>query len=321
MTRRRSRLGRLAAALLLAGLARPGVVAAQPSRWVLTWRDEFAGTRVDTTRWAMQLGNGFRSADGRTWYAGWGNDELQCYTSDPRNVHVAGGRLVITARREPTPDASRPDTAARCAYSSARLRTIAPDGRALFAQRYGRFAFRARLPEGRGLWPALWMLPARDTYGGWAASGEIDVMEARGQNPGEVLGTLHYGGSWPANVHTGETYRLPHGGRITDWHVYAVEWFPDRIQWLVDDSVYQVQRRWYSGPRADSAGTGAPFDQPFTLLINLAVGGGFLGPPDSTTPFPSTMDVDWVRVYRARRQPLAPTPSSTAATRSRRGGG
>ena len=286
------------------------VVDDAPPGWHLTWSDEFHGPALDSTRWHLQQGNGFWSADSTTYVTGWGNAEQQCYTGDTANVRVVEGVLSIVARRDAVRDVASRDTTARCAFTSARLVTRAADGRALFAQAYGRFAFRARLPEGQGLWPALWLLPLTDRYGTWAARGEIDVMEARGQHPTRVLGTLHYGARWPGNVHTGDSLELPRGGRITDFHVYALEWEPGRIRWFVDDSLYQEQSAWWSSARSDSAGMGAtptgpvdhhpfpaPFDQPFYLVMNLAVGGNFLGTPDSTTRFPATMQVDWVRVY------------------------
>lgn len=276
--------------------------------WRLVWRDEFSGASIDTTRWAFDLGRGFVGADGTTVVDGWGNNELQCYTRDTSNAFVRAGRLHIRAM---------PSTQEGCAYTSARMKTRAPDGRALFAQRYGRFEWRARLPLGRGLWPALWMLPLADAYGTWAGSGEIDVMEARGQTPSTVLGTLHYGGRWPANTYTGADYVLPRGGSIADFHTYAVEWEPGRMRWFVDGVQTQEQGFWWSSARRDGTKPAdaselnpwpAPFDQPFYLVMNLAVGGNFLGNPDSTTPFPGVMEVDFVRVYERRnsRLPLRP---------------
>ncbi len=295
---------------LLAGSASLSAQAAR-SGWQLVWRDEFSGTAIDTTRWGFDLGNALTSDSGRTVVPGWGNNELQCYTRDTSNVQVRGGLLLLRARRS---------TVDGCPYTSARVKTRGADGRALFAQRYGRFEFRARLPLGRGLWPALWMLPQDDAYGSWAASGEIDVLEARGQTPGTVLGTLHYGARWPHNTFTSRDYVLPRGGSIADFHVYALEWEPGRIRWLVDGEVTQEQRFWWSSSR-QAGGQGAkptseaelnrwpaPFDQRFYLVMNLAVGGNFLGSPDATTPFPGEMAVDWVRVYRRRSvsRPLFP---------------
>lgn len=303
-----SGIPRVLGAGILVALTAGGVNAQRPTaahgpRWTRVWSDEFSGRSVDTTHWDFDLGNSLTSDSGRTVVPGWGNDELQCYTRDTSNAFVRNGLLHVRALRT---------GAGPCPFTSARLKTRHRDGRALFAQRYGRFEFRARLPLGQGLWPALWMLPLSDRYGTWAASGEIDVMEARGQHPDTVLGTLHYGARWPANVHTGADYRFPAGGRIDRFHVYALEWEPGEIRWLVDGVVCQTQRFWWSSSRtngsvgaqpvtdADLNPWPAPFDQPFYLIMNLAVGGRFLGNPDATTPFPGEMLVDYVRVYERR---------------------
>jgi beta-glucanase (GH16 family) len=288
---------RLAGVVMLV-LPTVGVAQATVPGWRLVWRDEFEGAAIDTTKWGFDLGAGFSTDGGKTVLVGWGNNELQCYTRDSANVRVRSGVLQIRALRE-----SRDG----CAYTSARLKTRRADGSALFAQRYGRFEFRARLPLGQGMWPALWMLPQDEAYGTWAASGEIDVMEARGQTPSTVLGTLHYGAQWPKNTFTSQDYILPRGGTIADWHTYAVEWEPGRMRWYVDGVLTQTQRFWWSGRRADASSEAialqpwpAPFDRRFHLVMNLAVGGNFLGNPDATTPFPGVMEVDYVRVYVRR---------------------
>lgn len=294
--------------LLTLALVAGGVVALQagnraaeppPAGWKPVWGDEFDGKEIDTAKWDFDTGNGFHDAS-KQWIAGWGNDELQYYTREPANAFVENGMLHIRARKE---------SRGGCAYTSARLKTRGKDGRPLFNQRYGRFEFRAKLPTGRGVWPALWMMPQEDTYGGWAASGEIDVTEARGQEPNKVLGTLHFGSRWPANVHRSKDYVLPEGGTIADFHVYALEWEPGEIRWSVDGRESAAQSFWWSSSRADG-GRGikpakepdlnawpAPFDRPFYLIMNVAVGGKFLGPPDQTTAFPAEMLVDYVRVY------------------------
>ena len=152
-----------------------------------------------------------------------------------------------------------------------------------------------RLPGGQGLWPAFWMLPQDFAYGGWAASGEIDILEAvnlgvRGNNT--VHGTIHYGGEWPNNVFTGGDYVVPTNA-TTDFHVYAVEWDPTEIRWYVDDVMYSMQNSWSS----TAAPYPAPFDQDFYILLNVAVGGNWPGSPDASTVFPVSMEVDYVRVY------------------------
>jgi beta-glucanase (GH16 family) len=155
---------------------------------------------------------------------------------------------------------------------------------------------RAKLPAGRGLWPAIWMLPTEDKYGGWAASGEIDIMELLGQEPNIVYGTLHYGGSWPKNTHTGKSFVLPHGTFADDFHVFAIEWEAGVIRWYVDGTLYQTQTQW----RSDGGPFPAPFDQSFHLILNVAVGGQWPGPPDAKTVFPQHMLVDYVRVYQRK---------------------
>ncbi len=279
---------------LLLLLAAP--LAADP--WKLVWSDEFEGEKIDRTKWGFQVGNGFYNYDAKQWIHGWGNDELQYYTED--NATLRDGKLVIQARKE---------SLHGCGFTSARMRTVTRQGETLFSQRYGRFEIRARLPVGQGLWPAIWMLPDHDPYGGWAASGEIDIMEARGQEPGKVLGTIHYGGGWPANEHAGGEHVFPEGKGIDHFHTYAIEWEPGVIRWYVDGTHYSTKTFWWSSSKRGAGGGEkpasevemnpwpAPFDKPFHLVLNLAVGGRFLGPPDQTTPFPAEMEIDYVRVY------------------------
>ena len=275
---------------------------AQPpaDQWKPTWADEFDGDKIDAKKWAFDLGNGFEKKETDEWISGWGNDELQYYTDKPSNVFVANGMLHIRAVKESIEGFE---------YSSARLKSRGSDGSALFNQKYGRFEFRAKLPTGQGVWPALWMMPQKDTHGTWAASGEIDVLEARGQNPHEILGTLHYGSRWPSNKHSGDTYKLPNKGTIADFHVYAVEWEPGEIRWFFDGKQYAAQSSWWSSGKMDDNGGvipekeaeldpwPAPFDHEFYLIMNVAVGGQFLGNPDETTKFPAEMIVDYVRAY------------------------
>jgi beta-glucanase (GH16 family) len=269
--------------------------------WKLVWSDEFDGKEIDKAKWDFDTGNGFYSREAKAWIGGWGNDELQFYTSEPRNVFLEGGALHIRAVKE-----SREGFG----YTSARLKTRKGDAGALFNKTYGKFEFRAKLPTGKGVWPALWMLPQDEKkYGGWASSGEIDVMEARGQEPNKVLGTLHFGTRWPGNAHEGKDFVFPRGGTIADFHVYAIEWEPGEIRWYVDGREYQAQSFWWSSSKTDGTkGVApaseselnrwpAPFDRPFYLIMNVAVGGKFLGNPDGTTAFPTEMVVDYVRVY------------------------
>jgi beta-glucanase (GH16 family) len=153
---------------------------------------------------------------------------------------------------------------------------------------------RARTPLGQGIWPAIWMLPTDNVYGTWAASGEIDIMELLGHAPNAVHGTLHYGGRWPNNTNTGDSFRLAGANFSDDWHTFRLDWEPEELRWYVDDQHYQTQTRWNTTGQPYPA----PFDQRFHLLLNLAVGGNWPGNPDETTVFPQTLRVDYVRVYQ-----------------------
>ncbi|RMG68468.1 MAG: glycoside hydrolase family 16 protein, partial [Calditrichaeota bacterium] len=241
--------------------------------WRLVWHDEFDGTSLDESSWDYQTGDGCDIG-----LCGWGNNELQWYQK--ANVQVSGGFLKITARKEEV--SGHP-------YTSARIRTAHKQD-----WTYGRFEVRARLPRGKGLWPAIWMLPTNNVYGGWAASGEIDIMEMLGHEPNKIYGSLHFGGPAPQNQHVTGSYTLPSGTFSDSFHVFALEWEASEIRWYVDGIEYFRFSDWWSsgGPYP------APFNQPFHLLLNVAVGGNWPGNPDATTTFPQTMEVDYVRVYR-----------------------
>jgi len=191
-------------------------------------------------------------------------------------------------------------------YTSAKLKTSGK-----FSKKYGKFEIKAKLPTGKGYWPAIWMMPENDEYGTWASSGELDIMEAWGSKPHTVAGTLHYGQNWPNNTYTGSEYDMG-TSRIDDYHVYSIEWEPGEIRWYVDGNLYQTQNDWYSKSLYQPADNTypAPFDKEFYLIMNLAVGGHFDGNPDNTTEFPKTMEVDYVRIYeltgRDYREPIPP---------------
>jgi beta-glucanase (GH16 family) len=252
------------------GAATPEVVG-PPAAWVQTWGDEFDGPAralPDRTRWTFDVGGG-----------GWGNRQLEYDTDSPDNVSLDGeGHLVITARRE---------SLGANGFTSGRIKT-----QGLFAQRYGRIEARVRLPSGRGVWPAFWMLGADFPTKGWPGCGEIDVLEMRGQEPSVVLGSLH-GPGYSGGGALSARYRLTEGRFDAGFHRFAVEWDPNRIRFLVDDEPFQVV------PAASVLARGDwVFDHEFFLLLNVAVGGDFVGPPDAATPFPQSMTVDWVRVFR-----------------------
>jgi beta-glucanase (GH16 family) len=239
------------------------------ANWSLTWSDEFdleAGKALDDTRWGFDVGGN-----------GWGNGQLE-YNSDRLDnaSHDGEGNLAIVARREAFGENQ---------YTSARIIT-----RGRFEQAYGRFEARIQLPRGQGIWPAFWLLGGNFGTVGWPQCGEIDIMEFRGQEPWKIAGSLHgpaYSGATPVS----KTYTLPGTGDFSDgFHVFRVDWNPQSISWFVDGYLFQSV--------ALSSLPGEPvFDHPFFIILNVAVGGGYVGSPDGSTVFPQTMKVDYVRVY------------------------
>jgi beta-glucanase (GH16 family) len=270
------------------------------ARWKLVWSDEFDGNALDASKWDADLGNGFYDYKGHAWVPGWGNEELQYYTRDAENLSVHDGCLHLRALKE---------SLHGCGYTSARIKSRRRDGTPLFTMRYGKIEFRAKVPHGKGLWPALWLLPQDDAYGTWAASGEIDVMEIVGERPHEYLGSVHFGSSFPKRSLVTHVHAFPNGGTVGDFHVYAVEWEPGEIRWSVDGLVWARQNFWWScsamragkGIEARSAADlnrwPAPFDRDFYIVMNVAVGGNFPGAPNPETRFPAELIVDYVRVY------------------------
>src|SRR6516165_8706647 len=232
----------------------------------LVWSDEFSGpdgSAPDATKWAIQTGGN-----------GWGNHELEYYTTRPQNVQVQSGNLVITAVKE---DYTGPDGVSQH-YTSARMQT-----KGLFSQQYGRFEARIKIPKGQGMWPAFWMLGNNIDTAGWPACGEIDIMENIGKEPSIVHATLHAPNYPPAGYTAADT--LPSGAFSDDFHVFAVEWEPQQLRIYVDGTLYATDTQ-----SASPAPTNWPFSaQPFFLLLNLAVGGDWPGNPDATTQFPQML--------------------------------
>jgi beta-glucanase (GH16 family) len=245
----------------------------------LVWHDEFdgpAGTSFDRTKWVADTGG-----------QGFGNQEREFYTTRAENVALDGdGHLVITARAASTTSA---DTCwyGRCLYTSTRLKT-----KGLFAQTYGRYEARIRIPRGQGMWPAFWMLGTNIDSIGWPQSGEIDIMENIGREPAIAHGTLH-GPGYSGAGGIGRADTLSHGAYADDFHVFAVAWQPNEIRWYVDGRQYHRMT-----PADLPSGTKWVFDHSFFLLLNLAVGGGWPGDPDASTTLPQQMVIDYVRVYR-----------------------
>lgn len=235
--------------------------------WELVWQDEFNNVGVpDATKWSYDLGTG---PDNN----GWGNNELETYTSSTDNIVVADGNLQITA------------ISTGNSYTSARIKTLG-----LFEQKYGRIEARIKLPWGPGLWPAFWMLGNNMGTDGWPQCGEIDIMEGKGQEPNIIHGTVHGPGYSGGNAITA-SYGLQNARFDADYHIFAVEWTPGCIDFYVDDTLYnritpdKVTGNWV-------------YDHPFFIILNVAVGGDYVGYPNTYTPFPQTMYVDYVRVYK-----------------------
>jgi beta-glucanase (GH16 family) len=237
--------------------------------WVLAWSDEFdgpAGESPDPAKWRFDIGTD------------WGNAQLEYDTDRPANVSMDGnGNLAIVALEESYQGS---------AYTSARINTMG-----FFAQEEGRFEARIHLPVGQGVWPAFWLLGANFQSVGWPACGEIDILEYRGQEPNIVHGSLHGPTHSGGNAVTGR-YTKPGAGFDAGFHVFGIEWRDNRIIWTIDGQAYQ------SFTRDDIPGGGWVFGHPFFIILNVAVGGHFVGPPNAQTTFPQTMLVDWVRVYR-----------------------
>lgn len=234
----------------------------------LTLSEEFDTEGAPNSElWSYDIGTGEN---------GWGNNEFQYYTDRPENVTVQNGILIINAIKEQFNGSS---------FTSARLVT-----KGKFEQDYGRFEARMRLPYGQGIWPAFWLLGANIDEIGWPNCGEIDIMEYRGQNPTTLIGTVH-GPGYSAGESISKSYNLENDRFDTGFHIFGIEWGPEYINYYVDDVLYnQITPKDVSGEWV--------FNQPFYIIINMAVGGNFVGSPNTETTFPQTLLVDYVRVYK-----------------------
>lgn len=256
----------------------PGLPDSDPptgeTAYELVWSDEFEYEGLpDTAKWSYDVGDGCPDL------CGWGNDELEYYTeARAENARVREGTLVIEARKESYEGRQ---------YTSARLLT-----RGRRAWRYGRIEVRAKLPSGRGTWPAIWMLPEEWSYGGWPSSGEIDIMEHVGHEPNRVYATAHTE-AFNHAIGTQNTDTLRLADAEDTFHTYAIEWTPEEIRWFADDTLYSTFRNRHATYRE------WPFDRPFHLILNIAVGGGWGGAEGvDDTIWPQRMVIDYVRVYQ-----------------------
>ena len=242
-------------------------------KYQLVWEDNFSGavgTKPDPAKWAYDIGIGPGND-------GWGNNELEYYTDRPENASLDGaGNLAITARYE---------SFSGRAFTSARLNT-----KGIFAQAYGRFEARIKMPWGPGIWPAFWTLGSNIDEVTWPQCGEIDIMEYRGQQPHLVHGSLH-GPGYSGGAAITKSFGFTNNRFDVDFHVFAIEWGEDYIDYYVDDALYQrikpedVPGEWV-------------YNEPFFIILNVAVGGNYVGFPTTQTPFPQTMLVDYVKVYK-----------------------
>lgn len=235
----------------------------------LTWEDNFDGpTNIspDDSKWQFDIGTD------------WGNQQLEFDTDRTKNVAYDGeGNLAITAHRENYNGST---------FTSGRIST-----EGLFSQKYGRFEARIKLPTGAGLWPAFWMLGDNFRSVGWPNCGEIDIMEYRGQEPSIVHGSVH-GPNYSAGNAVTKKFSYSNDRFDNGFHIFRIDWSADEIKYYVDDNLYQTIKK------EDLPGEWV-FDHDFFIILNLAVGGSYVGPPNASTIFPQTMLVDYVKVYKA----------------------
>ncbi|WP_017672271.1 glycoside hydrolase family 16 protein [Blastomonas sp. AAP53] len=298
-------------AVLAATTPAQAPLAASPAQggWDLVWSDEFDGTALDPAKWKPELS---------CW--GGGNAEQQCYTYRAENIRVEDGKLHLLAKKErftgpdrPPEIASTPNPQTTQPYTSGKVRT-----RGLAAWRYGRVEFRAKVPRGQGTWPAVWMMPADDAYGGWPLSGEIDILEAAnlgatckdctgdvGEN--RTSSALHFGDSPPRNTHIMQRVALPDDALPSDdFHVWTLEWAQGLMRFYLDGRMYWevTPDKWFTTSEKARGNAVAPFDQPFYLMANLAIGGRMAEDNNdkgvATNVVPAGFEIDWVRVYQCK---------------------
>ena len=253
--------------------------------WQQVWSDEFNGTSLNTADWNYDLGNGV---------GGWGNNEKEYYTNSTQNVSVSGGYLNLTARYQANYNGTGLN------FTSGKIHT-----RNNKYWTYGRMEALMKLPVGTGTWPAFWMLPQNSSYGGWPTSGEIDIMEYRGDQNTKMNGTLHYGNASPNNQYDGTDYYLTSGNFNSAFHLFAVEWEPGEIRWYVDNYLFKTEKETPNSldPASNNAVKWPWKDNNFYIILNLAIGGWYSGNPsdasiiNGNTSWTQTLQIDYVRVY------------------------
>lgn len=259
--------------IALFGCKKENVQKLEQRNWQQVWSDEFngaAGESPDTAKWKFDIGVGPNND-------GWGNAELEYYTNRPSNVSLDGnGNLAITARSE---------LYSGSAFTSARIKTTG-----LFDQSFGRFEARIKTPWGPGIWPAFWLLGSNVETTGWPQCGEIDIMELRGQKPNIIGGAVH-GPGYSGAASISKSFAFENDRFDIDFHLFAIEWGEDYVDFFVDSKLYQRIT-------PDKVTGDWVFDHPFFIILNVAVGGNYLGFPTAQTPFPQSMLVDYVRVYK-----------------------
>jgi beta-glucanase (GH16 family) len=230
----------------------------------LVWGDEFAGSAIDPAKWGFDLGNN----------NGWGNQELEYYTNSGDNAFISNGNLVIQAKQQSLSGFN---------YTSARLLTKDKQN-----FKFGRVDVRAKLPKGQGIWPAIWLLGSDIDQNKWPKCGEIDIMELRGQEPNKILTTMHFSKSDGTPDQKGSADQVLASGNFSDdFHLFSLVRSKDQLRFFLDGTLY------YTFTSIDAPSL--PINNPFFLILNVAVGGNFLGSPNAATVFPQQMQVDYVR--------------------------
>lgn len=236
--------------------------------YTLSWSDEFDGGQLSSAIWSFENGDGCPSI------CGWGNNELEYYR--PENLFFQDGKMIIEAKKESFGGKE---------YTSSKILT-----RGKKYGKFGRIDVRAILPKGKGIWPAFWLLPQHNVFGGWPRSGEIDLMEMVGHEPNKSHGTIHYGPG-PGSTQITRSYTLPAGIFNDEFHVFSLEWSQDQLKWFIDGNLFSTVNK------ADLGSANYPFNEEFFFIINLAVGGNWPGNPDASTYFPQWLIVDYVRWF------------------------